>query len=312
VNRHVLRIATRASNLALWQANFVAGQLRSHDPEQQIELVHVTTTGDRDRDASLSALGGVGVFTREIQQAVLDGRADLAVHSLKDLPTVPVAGLILAAVPERASAWDALILPIGPSQSKLGLENLHPQARVGTGSLRRRAQLLFLRPDLQFLEIRGNVETRLRKLDDGGFDALILAEAGLDRLGLSHRISARLAPPELFPAVGQGALGLECRSDDAVNRQIVERLNHRATWTAVTAERRVLAQLGAGCHAPVGVFSSVDDEELNLEAVVLDRDGQQRLHAKRTGPAADPVAVGDEVAQALLSQGAGPLIAAAE
>ncbi len=175
-----------ASQLALWQANWVASRLKAVDPDQDVELVHVTTTGDRIRDASLSALGGVGVFTREIQQALLDDRADLAVHSLKDLPTVPVDGLSLAAVPERASPWDALILPAGSRTPELGLENLSPNARVGTGSLRRRAQLLFLRPDLKFVEIRGNVDTRLRKLDAGEADALILAEAGLDRLGLSR------------------------------------------------------------------------------------------------------------------------------
>jgi hydroxymethylbilane synthase len=309
VSRRVLRIATRASQLALWQANFVAGRLKLLDPDQGVELVHVTTTGDRVRDASLSALGGVGVFTREIQQALLDDRADLAVHSLKDLPTVVTEGLSLTAVPERASPYDALVLPADARTPELGLENLAPSARVGTGSLRRRAQLLFLRPDLQFIEIRGNVDTRLRKLDEGQADALILAEAGLDRLGLAPRISARLAPPELYPAVGQGALGLECRTDDAATRQFVERLNHPATFACVTAERRTLARLEAGCHAPVGVFTAVEGSELTLEAVALDRDGRQRVHAKRSGPIGNPVAIADEVADALCDQGADGLIA---
>jgi hydroxymethylbilane synthase len=307
----VLRIATRASNLALWQANFVAELLRAQDPEQQVELIHVTTTGDRFRDASLSHLGGVGVFTREIQHALLENRADLAVHSLKDLPTEPVDGLALAAVPERASPWDALVLPSDSPASPASIGSLPAKARVGTGSLRRRAQLLFLRPDLEFLELRGNVETRLRKLDDGACDALILAEAGLDRLQLSARISARLAPPELFPAVGQGALGLECRSDDDAVRSLVERLTHPATWSAVTAERRLLARLGAGCHAPVGVATTVERDELTLEAVVLSPDGKQRLRSKATCPVGDPFAAGDRVAEILLSEGAGPLIAAA-
>jgi hydroxymethylbilane synthase len=311
VSRRVLRIATRASQLALWQANFVASRLKSLDADQEVELVHVTTTGDRVRDASLSALGGVGVFTREIQQALLDGRADLAVHSLKDLPTVPVEGLALAAVPERASPFDALVLPVGSRTGELGLESLSHGARVGTGSLRRRAQLLFLRPDLTFVEFRGNVDTRLRKLDEGQADALILAEAGLDRLGLAPRISTRLAPPELFPAVGQGALGLECRSDDAATRQMIDRLNHPATFACVTAERRTLARLGAGCHAPVGVFTTVEGEELTLEAVALDRAGQRRVHAKRSGPTGDPLAIADEVADALCDQGADDLISGA-
>ncbi len=311
MSRRALRIATRASQLALWQANYVAGRLKSLDPGQEVELVHVTTTGDRVTNASLSALGGVGVFTREIQQALLDDRADLAVHSLKDLPTVPVEGLRLAAVPERASPYDALVLPAGANTPELGLENLSPNARVGTGSLRRRAQLLFLRPDLAFVEIRGNVDTRLRKLDEGQVDALILAEAGLDRLGLSARISTRLAPPELFPAVGQGALGLECRADDAATRQIVERLNDPATFASVTAERQTLARLGAGCHAPVGVFTAVDGVELTLEAVALDRDGKQRVHANRSGPIDNPVVIADEVADALCDQGADDLISTA-
>jgi hydroxymethylbilane synthase len=311
VSRTLLRIATRASNLALWQANFVAELLRELDTEFEVELIHVTTTGDRLRDVSLSGLGGVGVFTREVQRALLDHRADVAVHSLKDLPTEPVEGISLAAVPKRASAWDVLVLPQGSSDSTAGIRDLPAGAQVGTGSQRRRAQLLHLRPDLQFLDLRGNVETRLRKLDDGESHALVLAEAGLDRLGLSGRISGRLAPPELFPAVGQGALGLECRSDDANVQAIIERLNHQPTWTAVTAERRTLARLGAGCHAPVGVSTTVDRDEVALEAVVLSRDGRQKLHAKASGPAGEPIAIGDRVAETLLQQGAGPLIAAA-
>jgi hydroxymethylbilane synthase len=310
VNGNILRIATRASNLALWQANHVADLLRSLDLGLQVELLHVTTTGDRLSAAPLSGLGGVGVFTREIQQAVLDGRADVAVHSLKDLPTEPVAGTCLAAVPKRASPWDALILPRGETAGA-AIRELPLGAQIGTGSERRRAQLRFLRPDLQFVELRGNVETRLRKLDEGAANALILAEAGLDRLGLSSRISARLAPPDLFPAVGQGALGLECRSDDEGIRRIVERLSHPTTWSAVIAERRVLSQLGAGCHAPVGLSATVEGDQLSVEAVVLSRDGKQRLYAKIAGPLANSVALGDEIAEELLRQGAGPLIAAA-
>ncbi len=321
-----LRIATRASNLALWQANFVAGLLRSVDANLEIEMVHITTTGDRTTNASLSRLGGVGVFTREIQQALLDGRADLAVHSLKDLPTIPVEGVSLTAVPERAAPWDALVLPgvlarsaeFGSAQAgggeagiEIGLRDLSPGARIGTGSLRRRAQLLHFRPDLEFHDVRGNVETRLRKLDEGMYDALVLAEAGLNRLGLTARISGRLAPPELFPAVGQGALGIECRSDDGAVRAIVERINDVATRAAVTAERRVLSRLEAGCHAPVGVSTAVAGDRLRLEAVVLSRDGQTRLYAEGKGIVGDPNAVGDCVADELVRQGAKRLIEAA-
>jgi hydroxymethylbilane synthase len=309
VSGPTLRIATRASNLALWQADFVAEQLRSQDAELTVELVHVVTTGDRAA-APLETMGGVGVFTREIQLALLDQRADIAVHSLKDLPTEPVAGIALAAVPERASPWDALVLPTGSAPIS-SIRDLPRGARIGSGSQRRRSQLLHSRPDLGFLDVRGNVETRLRKLDEGAYDALILAEAGLDRLGLSMRIACRLAPPDVFPAVGQGALGIECREEDSNVRSIVERLSHGPTLAAVTAERRVLAQLHAGCHAPVGVSTAIDGNRLTLEAVVLSRDGRQRLHARETGLVADPVALGTHVADELLRQGAGPLIEAA-
>lgn len=308
-HKTALRIATRGSNLALWQANFVASLLSSLDLSLRVELVRVATTADRARDASLDSLG-VGVFTREIQQAVLDGRADIAVHSLKDLPTVPVEAISLAAVPERASPWDALVLP-GASSEASGIKNLPADAKIGTGSYRRRAQLLFLRPDLQFVETRGNVETRLRKLDEGACDALVLAEAGLDRLGLSGRISARLSSPELLPAAGQGALGIECRSDDVALQSLLARLSHPPTRAQVTAERRVLARLGAGCHAPLGVAAAIEGNELTLEAVVLSPDGQRRLHAKDGGPVSDAVPIGDRVAEHLLDQGAGPLIEAA-
>jgi hydroxymethylbilane synthase len=306
-----LRIATRASRLALWQANYVADRMRERQPDLDVQLVHVTTTGDRDVTASLSGLGGVGVFTREIQQAVLGGRADVAVHSLKDLPTVPVPGIRLAAVPERAAPWDALVLPLGVSVPSATLGALPQAARVGTGSLRRRAQVLHLRPDLQFLNVRGNVETRLRKLDDGEYDALILAEAGLDRLGLAKRITVRLMPPEVYPAVGQGALGLECRDDDPRTGDLLAQISDPATLAATTVERRVLAELHAGCHAPVGVVVAFDGATMNLEAVVLSPDGKQKLSARRSGTLSDPGALGQSVAEDLLRQGAAALIAEA-
>jgi hydroxymethylbilane synthase len=310
VSGPTLRIATRASRLALWQADYVADRLREREPELDVQLVHVTTTGDRDATASLSGLGGVGVFTREIQQAVLDGRADVAVHSLKDLPTVPVAGIQLAAVPRRAEPWDALVLPQGSAPCTT-LGALPQAARVGTGSLRRRAQILHLRPDLQFLNVRGNVETRLRKLDEGEYDALILAEAGLDRLGLAARITLRLTPPEIYPAVGQGALGLECRDDDRRTADLLAQINDPTTLAATTAERRVLAELHAGCHAPVGVTVAFDGATMSLEAVVLSPDGKQELKARRSGTLSEPGALGQGVADELLRQGAAALIAEA-
>jgi hydroxymethylbilane synthase len=308
VSRPTLRIATRASRLALWQAQFVADRLQALEPGLEVLLVHVTTTGDQVTGAPLVAMGGVGVFTREIQQAVLDGRADIAVHSLKDLPTVPTVGIQLAAVPLRAAPWDALVLPSGSSGSCAALRDLPQAARVGTGSLRRSAQILHVRPDLQFLDVRGNVDTRLRKLDEGAYDALILAEAGLDRLGFADRITVRLTPPDVFPAVGQGALGLECRDDDSQTLALLDRLTDAATFASVIAERQVLSRLRAGCHAPVGVAAKVDGETLSLEAVVLSRDGKQRLYSQKSGTLAEPRAVGETVADDLLRQGAAPLI----
>jgi hydroxymethylbilane synthase len=308
VSGALLRIATRASRLALWQAQFVADRLRATEPSLDVQLVHVTTTGDRVTGASLVGMGGVGVFTREIQQTVLDGRADVAVHSLKDLPTVPVPGIRLASVPLRAAPWDALVLPQGSTQPRGDLRDLPPGARIGTGSLRRRAQILHLRPDLQFLDVRGNVETRLRKLDDGEYDALVLAEAGLDRLGLSNRVTSRLGPPDVFPAVGQGALGLECRSDDAATAARLARIADPPTFAAVTAEREVLFRLRAGCHAPVGVAVMTEGEAISLEAVVLSRDGSRRLYSRQSGRLAEPLVLGQAVANDLLQQGAAPLI----
>jgi hydroxymethylbilane synthase len=227
-----LRIATRGSKLALWQAQHIAEGLRPIVAPALVELVIVQTTGDRVQDRSLGVIGGQGVFTKEIQHALLDGRADLAVHSLKDLPTEPVDGLVVAAVPPRASTADALISP-----RFLRFDALPHGARIATGSSRRRAQILNQRPDLELVDIRGNVDTRLRKLEDGNLDGLILAAAGLDRLGLSSRITEILSDEWMLPAVGQGALGLECRSDDKVTLAAIQQLNHQATFQAVTAER---------------------------------------------------------------------------
>jgi len=311
VNPSLLRIATRASQLALWQANYVADRLRAVAGKRDVVLVEVSTSGDRDRGQPLAAMGGAGVFTREVQRAVLDGRADLAVHSLKDLPTEPEEGLLLAAVPPRASSIDALVLPksnaaAGENADPLGL--LSPGAQVGTGSPRRGAQLRHWRPDLAIREIRGNVETRVRKLDDGEFDAVILAEAGLQRLNLEDRISARLSPPLLYPAVGQGALGIECRRDDAETQRLLNAVNDSPTFSAVTAERALLSTLGAGCHAPVGVITTVAEERLSLSAVVLSLDGTVRLFAESDGLLSEPVVLGQRVAGDLLRQGADALV----
>lgn len=339
-----IRIATRASRLAMWQANHVSELIKAVAPDHVVEIVPLSTIGDRDKTEALTRLGGTGgtgVFTREIQAALLDGRSDLAVHSLKDLPTEPTEGLTLAAVPTRGAMFDVLVLPTGKKvastpinpkengklsnrsgvdpndkddfdddpQAELEfiLSALPPNAKIGTGSPRRKAQLLNVRPDLQFQEARGNVETRLRKLDDGEFDALILAEAGLTRLDLADRISASLQAPCFFPAVGQGALGIECRTHDTPLREILTKLIHRPTLHAVIAERTVLKTLRAGCHAPLGVWTRFEDDVLSLTAVVLSLDGSQRVEAENDAVVTskgEAVALGEAVAETLLAEGA--------
>jgi hydroxymethylbilane synthase len=307
-----IRIATRSSRLALWQAEHVADLLRRAIPRVQVELLHVSTIGDRDLSEPLRNLGPFGVFTREVQRVVLDRQADLAVHSLKDLPTEPVEGLVLGAVPGRGELFDALVLPASADRQRAAgktlWESLAAGARVGTGSPRRRAQLLHARPDLEFCEVRGNVETRLRKLDAGEFDALVLAVAGLTRLELAQRIDEELPPPLMYPAVGQGALGLECRSDDDDLRAALRLISDPATEAAVLAERALLADLRGGCHAPIGVATQVAGNQLTLEGVVLSTDGRERLHARIAGQVAAPVDLGRQVAQALREQGAEQLI----
>ena len=298
-----IRIATRASNLALWQAHHIADLIRAVAPTVTVELVHVSTTGDRDQTERLRDLGSLGVFTREVQNAVLDGRADLAVHSLKDLPTEPVPGLVLAATPARGATSDALVLPAGTPGSA-GIQSLPVGARIGTGSPRRQAQLRFLRGDLVLVEVRGNVETRVRKLDEGEYDALVLATAGLTRLGLAGRISCELAPPEMFPAVSQGAVGVECRAGDEPVRRLLGEITDQTTLAAATAERSLLNTLRAGCHAPLGVSTTAYGDAIQLEAVILSHDGSHRWMACASAPATDAIALGQQVAQLLLAQGA--------
>ena len=304
-----IRIATRASSLALWQAGHVAESLKAATPGCTVELVRITTHGDRDRTQALATMGGIGVFTREVQQAVLDGRADLAVHSLKDLPTEFTAGLTLAAVLPRAPRCDALLLPEGrPCRS---LAELPHGAKVGTGSLRRQAQLRSRRPDLDLKEIRGNLDTRLKKLDAGEFDAIILAEAGLRRLGWEKRISLLLAPPLMYPAVGQGAIGVECRGDDVRILALLNCIDDPRTRCEVLAERACLAALEAGCHAPVGVWTRIEpdgppepDSRLHFEAAVWSPDGRERIGVTLEESASDPVGTGVQTAELLRRAGA--------
>jgi hydroxymethylbilane synthase len=281
----VIRIATRASTLARWQAERV-GSLLGGD----VEYVLVTTTGDRDQRSDLHAIGGVGVFTKEVQDAVLDGRADVAVHSAKDLPALTPTGLALAAIPERADPRDALV--------GCALEELPAGAKVGTGSVRRRAQLAAARPDLLFGPLRGNIETRLRKRTELGYDAVIVATAALERLGLLDEIEEILEPDVLLPQVGQGALAVECRGDA---ERVIKRLRAIDDPTAhacVATERAFLAELGGGCNLPCGALAGVDRSGLVLDALLASLDGQVVLRTRVTGD--DAVDVGITAAQDLL------------
>lgn len=302
----VIRIATRSSKLALWQAEHIQQLITDASPESSIEIVHITTTGDSNQTDALRQFGGTGVFTREVQTSVLKGDTDIAVHSLKDLQTEPTDGLTLAGVPERAPTADALLLPDG--QQIDGLDELPENATIGTGSPRRQAQLLHIRPDLKMEEIRGNVDTRIRKLDEGQFDAIILAEAGLTRLGLADRISLRLQPPEVLAAVGQGAIGIECRSDDTGTMQVLKKITDPGVLCRVSAERALLSSLRAGCHAPLGAESIIEGDHLSLTGVLLSADGSRRLESTVTGSVDEPESIGRAVASSLLDQGGGELL----
>jgi hydroxymethylbilane synthase len=294
-----LRIGTRGSPLALWQANHIAGLLRPLAAPRPVELVQIHTTGDLQRDVSLTVIGGQGVFTKEIQRALLDGRVDLAVHSLKDLPTLPVEGLTLAAVPPRGPVGDAFV-----SIKHATFDALPRGATVASSSLRRRSQLLHRRPDLRLVDIRGNVDTRLRKLAEQELDAIILAQAGLQRLDLANRITERLDLAWMVPAVGQGALGLECRADDGTVQQLLARLDDAPTHAAVLAERALLRSLGGGCQVPIGGHAIVTGESLTLHGVVLTVDGTQRIADSVTGRTTEAESLGGALATQMLARGA--------
>jgi hydroxymethylbilane synthase len=292
-------IASRGSQLALWQAHWVEAQLTSLGHASRVEIFK--TTGDTIIDVPLAKVGGKGLFTKEIEDALLDGRADCAVHSLKDLPTELPEGLALAAVPEREDARDALV--------GAPLAALAQGARVGSSSLRRAAQLRALRPDLIVESVRGNLDTRLRKLDQGQYEAILLAAAGLRRLGWEGRIAELLAPAQMCPAVGQGALAIETRAGGTAHA-ICARLNHEPSHIAVRAERSLLRALGGGCQVPIGAHATLTGETLRLTAVVADPSGTPLLRDGMEAPAAAPEALGAELAQRLLDRGARAILAA--
>ena len=301
---NVLRIATRQSALALWQAEHVAARLRALHSGIDVELVPMTTRGDQVLDRPLADIGGKGLFLKELEVAMFEGRADIAVHSLKDVPMELEPGFAIGAVLERADAADAFI-----SNTHAQLEQLPHAARVGTSSLRRQAQLRALRPDLCLLDLRGNVNTRLAKLDAGDYDAIVLACAGIERLGLGNRIRARLAPPEWLPAVAQGAIAVECRLGDVAVMDLVAALDDPATKRCVAAERAMNLDLHGSCNVPVAGYCMETEAGLALWGLVGDARDGRLVRAEREGAYDDPAQLGREVAALLRARGAGEILA---
>lgn len=300
-----LVIGTRGSKLALWQAEHVANCLRQRYPEVAIELKHMVTTGDRILDVPLAKIGGKGLFTKELEVAMLGGEIDLAVHSLKDMPTALPQGLVLAAVTERVDPGDALISP----QYKT-LENLPANARVGTSSLRRKAQLLNVRPDLTIVDLRGNLDTRLRKLTTEKLDAILLAVAGLRRLGWDEHITQVLPHDICLPAVGQGALAIEAREGDVDTLAMLEFLNHAPTRQATLAERSFLAEVEGGCQIPIGVYGQINKAgQLGLQAVILSPDGKEAVRDAIEGSPTDAAMLGNTLAVRMLENGGREILA---
>tara|TARA_B110000196_G_scaffold317317_1_gene330265 strand:- start:678 stop:1592 length:915 start_codon:yes stop_codon:yes gene_type:complete len=298
-----LVIGSRGSKLALTQTYWVRDRLQAHNDSLEIEVLKIRTTGDQ-ATGSLRSFGGAGVFTKELERALLEGQIDLAIHSLKDLPTQMHPELTLVATPEREDVRDALI---GPDLSSLA--DLPNGARLGTGSLRRRAQLKALRPDLEILDIRGNLDTRIDKAMRGECDAVVLAVAGLNRLGWQQRIGVHLSLDQVLPAPGQGALGLQMRADNPL-KSYVGALNHAPTQAAVQAERQLLQTLRAGCHAPVGAWARLEEDQLTLDGLVGHPDGTEMLRARHSAPLTDAQPLGEAVAAALREQGADALLQA--
>ena len=291
-------IGTRSSKLALWQADYVAQRLREAHPELTVEKRLMTTKGDKILDAPLAKIGGKGLFTKELEDAMLAGEIDIAVHSLKDMPTEVPEGLVITAITKRFDPGDAVVSP-----QYRTLAALPPGARVGTSSLRRRAQLLAARPDLTILDLRGNVNTRLKKLDAGEYDAIILASAGLKRLGFADRITDVLPAAMCLPAVGQGALAIETRADDAALRASLAFLQDEDTVRCARAERSFLRRVEGGCQVPVGVYASPEEAGLRVEAVIASLDGRRLYRDHLSGAWADAEALGKELADKLLAAG---------
>jgi hydroxymethylbilane synthase len=298
-----IRIATRESALAMWQAHYVKAALEKAHPGLQVSIMGMTTAGDRNKESPLSQMGGKGVFVKELEVALLENRADIAVHSMKDVPSVLPDGLELAAICEREDPRDALV-----TNQFSSLLAMPSGARIGSSSLRRRLQLAEFRPDLVYQELRGNVDTRLRKLDDGEYDGIILATAGLKRLGLAHRISESIDTVVSLPSAGQGAVGIECRDDAADVKALLAAINHVDTQFCVTCERMISAGLGASCSLPIAAFAHLDNDQISLASYVSDMDGVAPLRVSRKGPRTSGIELARQVTAELIAGGALTLI----
>lgn len=299
-----VRIATRNSPLAMWQAEHVKSSLLALHKEIEVELVAMKTRGDVLLDTPLAKVGGKGLFVKELEQGMLDGRADIAVHSMKDVPVEFPDGLHLPVICQREDPFDAFV-----SNHYNNIDDLPQGARLGTSSLRRECQARTRRPDLEVLPLRGNVNTRLRKLDEGQFDAIILASAGLKRLGFDERIRGQMTPEQSLPAIGQGALGIETRLDDEGMNALIAPLHDRLTATTVMAERALNRRLAGGCQVPIAGYAILDGDEVWLRGLVGRPDGTNTLYAEKRGQAVDAEAIGLEVAEMLLAQGADKILA---
>ncbi|MFM9800487.1 hydroxymethylbilane synthase [Aeromonas dhakensis] len=299
-----LKIATRKSPLAMWQANFVKDRLEALYPELQVELVPMSTQGDKILDTPLAKVGGKGLFVKELETAMLEGRADIAVHSMKDVPVEFPEGLGLHTICEREDPRDAFV-----SNRFTAIDELPQGAVVGTSSLRRQCQLRAARPDLVIRDLRGNVNTRLAKLDAGEYDAIILAAAGLKRLEMAHRITAFIEPEQSLPANGQGAVGIECRLDDHELHALLAPLEHPETRIRVLTERAMNRALQGGCQVPIGAYALVEGEEVWLRGLVGSPDGSRVIRDEIRGPLADGEALGHTLAQRLLADGADVILA---
>ena len=300
-----IRIATRKSPLAMWQAEHVTARLKALHPGLTVEIIGMTTKGDQLLDSPLSKVGGKGLFVKELEQGMLAGEADIAVHSMKDVPVEFPEGLHLAVIMERENPYDAFV-----SNTYASLADLPQGACVGTSSLRRQCQLADRRPDLRIEPLRGNVNTRLAKLDAGEYDAIILAAAGLIRLGFESRIRDCIDPVDSLPAIGQGAIGIECRVDDERVHQLIAPLADRDTTDRVLAERAMNARLNGGCQVPIGGHAVLDGDQLILKGLVGTTDGTRILRAEASGPRAEAEAIGVRVAEDLLGQGADAILSA--